>query len=162
MNTGIWSPPSYRGFYSVERYSLWDRQNRRCIWCNRVTNFRRATVDHIVPLAFGGTNSEENLAMACEGCNQERSVVTRWFSTARQLRRRLHRMRLRIEPCNDKRLATARRTRARLSKDKGRIRKVIGKYRPMELELLVARGLAQSAEIIQLIARCEAGREGGK
>ena len=35
------------------------------------------TVDHIVPLAAGGTNIEENLWLACNRCNGFKGVQTR-------------------------------------------------------------------------------------
>jgi HNH endonuclease len=40
----------------------------------RVAAFRRFTVDHIVPLAQGGTTILENLALACFHCNRRKSI----------------------------------------------------------------------------------------
>lgn len=34
-----------------------------------------ATVDHIVPVALGGTDALENLLSSCRACNTERGVV---------------------------------------------------------------------------------------
>lgn len=41
---------------------------------------RRATVDHIVPRAYGGTNAKLNLVIACFSCNQEKAhaLVACW------------------------------------------------------------------------------------
>ena len=46
-----------------------------CVYCGRHCNQKtskgplRAAVDHIVPLALGGSNEEHNLALACRECN---------------------------------------------------------------------------------------------
>jgi 5-methylcytosine-specific restriction endonuclease McrA len=34
----------------------------------------RATIEHIVPRARGGTDELENLALACAGCNAEKGI----------------------------------------------------------------------------------------
>lgn len=34
--------------------------------------YRRATVDHVVPRSYGGTNAITNLVAACRECNQQR------------------------------------------------------------------------------------------
>jgi hypothetical protein len=38
-----------------------------CTYCARVP--ARLTIDHIVPVSFGGTNHVSNLQVACGGCN---------------------------------------------------------------------------------------------
>jgi predicted phage-related endonuclease len=43
-----------------------------CRWCNCKLTEATATIEHLVPLAVGGTNDRNNLALACEGCNQAR------------------------------------------------------------------------------------------
>lgn len=54
----------------------------RCAWCGAIcetdlpdTHPRRATRDHIVPRARGGSTSK-NLALACYRCNQQRHAST--------------------------------------------------------------------------------------
>lgn len=45
-----------------------DRQRWRCAWCS--TDCRKAYhVDHIIPLAKGGTNWPDNLCISCPSCN---------------------------------------------------------------------------------------------
>jgi 5-methylcytosine-specific restriction endonuclease McrA len=38
-----------------------------CVYCGQVPE--RLTIDHIVPVSFGGTNHITNLQVACGGCN---------------------------------------------------------------------------------------------
>lgn len=49
------------------RHSL-KKGRRRCHYCREERRGR--TVDHIVPLARGGSNRKENLIPACGPCNQ--------------------------------------------------------------------------------------------
>ena len=43
-------------------------QNNQCAYCdiNTIYNYH---VEHIKPLAFGGTNKQENLVISCPDCN---------------------------------------------------------------------------------------------
>ena len=44
------------------------RQKGRCYWCGKKVG-RLYHVDHVVPLALGGSNGAENLVIACAVCN---------------------------------------------------------------------------------------------
>lgn len=51
--------------------AIGDRQNWRCAWC--ATDCRKAYhVDHIIPLAKGGSNWPDNLCIACPPCNMSK------------------------------------------------------------------------------------------
>lgn len=54
-----------------------ERQKGKCYWCKRKMKGRRGVgtwhVDHIVPVAKGGTNWPSNIVCACAGCNQKKS-----------------------------------------------------------------------------------------
>ncbi len=55
------------------RLKWWAAQRRSCHWCReRFEEFRRMTLDHVVPLFRGGSNLEDNLVPACETCNRRR------------------------------------------------------------------------------------------
>lgn len=55
------------------RVRLWIRGPRSCHWCQKpFTNPREATLEHLIPLSKGGSNRLDNLALACEPCNQAR------------------------------------------------------------------------------------------
>lgn len=51
-----------------------------CHWCQADLSQTpsAATVDHVIPLARGGTNDRKNLVLACYTCNQERGHGTTW------------------------------------------------------------------------------------
>lgn len=44
------------------------RQKDRCYWCGEKTG-KHYHVDHVIPLALGGTNGPENIVIACPTCN---------------------------------------------------------------------------------------------
>jgi hypothetical protein len=45
---------------------VWDRDGWECVTCHRHADL---TVDHILPLALGGTNDLSNLQTMCRSCN---------------------------------------------------------------------------------------------
>lgn len=53
-------------FTESEWLSLLSKWNRRCLACGSTENI---TVDHVVPLAVGGTNYIDNLQPLCRSCN---------------------------------------------------------------------------------------------
>jgi 5-methylcytosine-specific restriction endonuclease McrA len=44
------------------------RQHGKCYWCNTTTR-KNYHVDHVIPLAAGGSNHPENIVIACPTCN---------------------------------------------------------------------------------------------
>ena len=46
----------------------YDRQKGKCFWCGKRVG-EEYHVDHVVPLAKGGSNGPENLVIACPSCN---------------------------------------------------------------------------------------------
>lgn len=55
---------------SIKR-AIW-RPGHVCYWCHRPLSKRKATIDHYVPRSRGGSNSPDNIVLACLKCNQER------------------------------------------------------------------------------------------
>jgi 5-methylcytosine-specific restriction endonuclease McrA len=45
-----------------------NRQHGKCYWCHKKTG-KQYHVDHVMPLALGGSNGPENLVIACPSCN---------------------------------------------------------------------------------------------
>lgn len=44
-----------------------------CYWCKkRIPDDTNKTIDHVIPLSTGGTNSPENLVLSCKPCNQSK------------------------------------------------------------------------------------------
>jgi 5-methylcytosine-specific restriction endonuclease McrA len=50
----------------------YDRQKGKCFWCHK--KLGKYHVDHVVPIARGGSNGPENLVVACPHCNHTKSA----------------------------------------------------------------------------------------
>ncbi|WP_375338946.1 HNH endonuclease [Ancylothrix sp. D3o] len=44
----------------------------KCWWCCECLPENQLTLDHLIPKSRGGSNSPENLRLACEKCNKSR------------------------------------------------------------------------------------------
>lgn len=58
-----------RQFSSTERSIIYNKNKGRCAICGRFVPYDSFTVDHIIPLAKGGTNELDNLQCTCKVCN---------------------------------------------------------------------------------------------
>lgn len=60
------------------RQKVRQRAGNRCEYClsNQDYIMGRLQIDHIQPLAKGGTDTEDNLCLACELCNQYKWIQT--------------------------------------------------------------------------------------
>jgi len=54
------------GDYNKFKPALIERDGKKCVYCHVVSNL---VVDHMVPIAQGGTDDIDNLALACKACN---------------------------------------------------------------------------------------------
>ncbi len=54
---------------AVEK-AIWDKYKHRCAICGVHTGFSYGEIDHIKPLAKGGSNSVGNLQWLCHRCNK--------------------------------------------------------------------------------------------
>lgn len=52
-----------------EKRHIYERQNGLCAYCGQHRNIKYMTVDHIMPLSKGGTDSLDNLQCTCKKCN---------------------------------------------------------------------------------------------
>lgn len=68
-----WLSPQLRQF-------VWQRDEGRCAYCGADNG--EFHVDHIVPVAKGGSNDPENLTIACAPCNMSKGdrLVSEWRS----------------------------------------------------------------------------------
>lgn len=48
----------------------------KCSYCGKSLSLEESTLDHKVPLARGGKDEQENLAIACDPCNQIKGHLT--------------------------------------------------------------------------------------
>lgn len=58
------------------RDHLFRRDNFTCLYCGRRFKPKELTYDHVVPRSQGGGRSWENIATACEPCNQKKGNKT--------------------------------------------------------------------------------------
>lgn len=56
-------------FSPTERIKIYNKNRGRCAICGKFVPYDNFTVDHIIPLAKGGTNVMDNLQVACSVCN---------------------------------------------------------------------------------------------
>jgi 5-methylcytosine-specific restriction enzyme A len=56
-------------FPQVVREYVFDRDNHQCKSCGQTT---KLSIDHIVPLASGGSNDISNLQTLCRSCNSRK------------------------------------------------------------------------------------------
>lgn len=70
-------------FYQLTQSRLariWERDNKRCHWCDIETVLTKheipnqATMDHVIPKAAGGPNTDDNLVCSCLRCNGKRGA----------------------------------------------------------------------------------------
>lgn len=55
------------------RYEVLRRDNHTCRYCGESAPEVRITVDHVVPIALGGSDEPSNLVAACADCNAGKS-----------------------------------------------------------------------------------------
>lgn len=53
--------------FSGRRDEIYKRDDYKCKYCDSPNNL---TLDHIIPISKGGTNTSNNLNTCCESCNQ--------------------------------------------------------------------------------------------
>lgn len=56
------------------RYEVLRRDNHACRYCGATAPEAKLTVDHVVPVALGGTDEPGNLVTACAACNSGKSA----------------------------------------------------------------------------------------
>lgn len=56
----------------LTKRNLHSRDNGQCQYCDKCLNLGEATIDHVVPKSKGGTNTWENVVLACAKCNQRK------------------------------------------------------------------------------------------
>lgn len=57
------------------RFEILRRDNHACRYCGRSAPEVELTVDHVVPVALGGSDDPTNLVAACRDCNSGKSSV---------------------------------------------------------------------------------------
>ncbi len=62
----------------LKKSQWWLTQLNRgiCHYCEKKFPRNKLTMDHIVPIARGGTSTQGNIVPACEECNREKKLET--------------------------------------------------------------------------------------
>jgi hypothetical protein len=71
---GINERPIRVGLSKKQRFSVFQRDYFTCQYCGQSAPKVELEVDHINPVALGGTNDEWNLTTACYDCNRAKSA----------------------------------------------------------------------------------------
>jgi hypothetical protein len=56
------------------RFRIFARDGFKCRYCGKSSAHVVLVVDHVIPVAEGGTDDDENLITACEPCNQGKAA----------------------------------------------------------------------------------------
>lgn len=61
-----------------KRKRVFEKCNGKCVYCGKQLTLGTfdACVDHVVPIAKGGNNEDNNLVMACKRCNCKKGTKT--------------------------------------------------------------------------------------
>lgn len=68
--------PEHRGLKDVDylRNRLATSQNWKCAICKKSLKNTQIEIDHIVPIAKGGSNRQSNLQAVCKNCNNRKGM----------------------------------------------------------------------------------------
>ena len=58
----------------ARRRLIWERDKGMCYMCHSQLSLDKIELDHLMPVAFGGSSSDTNLAVACQKCNRARGT----------------------------------------------------------------------------------------
>lgn len=63
---------------NLKKSSWWNElmQKGLCHYCGKKFSAQELTMDHIVPLARGGTSTRSNIVLACRNCNRNKKLLT--------------------------------------------------------------------------------------
>jgi 5-methylcytosine-specific restriction endonuclease McrA len=64
-----WIKPSIRNKIRI-------RDNSQCCYCGKYVPKKQRTLDHVHPQGRGGTDTPDNLVLACKSCNSAKGMKT--------------------------------------------------------------------------------------
>lgn len=69
-------PTKRRHFSKARRREIYQKCSGHCAYCGKPIPLESMQVDHIQPLALGGSNEIDNLLPACHSCNHYKDTLT--------------------------------------------------------------------------------------
>ena len=60
------------------RFEVFKRDSFRCRYCGAPGTAKQLEIDHVVPVAAGGSSDADNLVASCHRCNSGKSAVPLW------------------------------------------------------------------------------------
>lgn len=57
-----------------KRKIIWLQSNKKCFYCGEELEFKKSTLDHVIPRSKGGNSYIKNLVLACKKCNVFKSI----------------------------------------------------------------------------------------
>lgn len=66
--------PKRKAVSKSRRFAIFARDNFACRYCGAQSDQMRLVVDHIIPVAEGGSSEDDNLITACDACNQGKAA----------------------------------------------------------------------------------------
>lgn len=70
--------------FKNRKNKLW-KKNQKCYWCDIGLKHKTATVDHLKPLALGGSKDRCNTVLSCGPCNFKKGL-DRWYKENGKIR----------------------------------------------------------------------------
>lgn len=58
----------------IRRDVVIEREGKKCYLCGKELADDEITLDHVIPLAHGGSHTEDNLKVACRSCNASKGA----------------------------------------------------------------------------------------
>ena len=62
-------------FTKAKREELWMKGNKCCKHCEEEVDIKDTRIDHIIPLAAGGSNEDSNLQILCQSCHLTKTQI---------------------------------------------------------------------------------------
>lgn len=72
---------------AAKRQRIFDRDGNKCVQCSRSLFL---TIDHIIPVSYGGSDADDNLQTLCSDCNHRKAdTLPEGVTAKRRIRRRI-------------------------------------------------------------------------
>ncbi|WP_240410756.1 HNH endonuclease [Limosilactobacillus vaginalis] len=60
----------------AKRLRIFNKCHGRCHYCHKKLTIDNCHIDHMTPISKGGSNSDDNLTLACPQCNESKGTLT--------------------------------------------------------------------------------------